>query len=308
MRKKKEQEVAALDDLIMDEQTDEVEVSESDEETESKEIKDGGDDYFNDSDSITTSTANQQLDSINTRVLSADEYNEFFRIISIFADLCTDVDIRDGIIRQKINDHVSVFEIDLTPLIGTLSIPISNLKQKLELFKCFSGHEVTINNDSSCYRFSDNFSSLVFLLPHLDLLDNKYMTEEDLSHSISALPEHLMLKTSLSKIISDRIRIVSKGFNTNSVTISLNNDKATISSSTTSKEQTAKFLSNIPTEQVVTCKTNVSTTPFIIDHDGDILLQVFENENDKVLNEFKTTISDVNISIYCRSHLMREGS
>lgn len=199
-----------------------------------------------------------------------------------------------------------MFEIDLTPLIGAMSIPICNLKQKIDLFKCFVGQEVIINNDGSSYRFSDRFSSLRFLLPHLELLDNKYMTEEDLSQSISMLPEHLLIKTSISKIISDRIRVVSKGFNTNSLMISMNEGIAAISSTTQSKEQAARFVNDIVTEQVINCKTNVSVTPFIIDHDGDIYLQVFENDNNKALNEFKTTISDVNINIYCRSHLLRE--
>lgn len=302
MAKKKTQ---ALDDLIMndDETGDEIELDENSEETTEDS---GSNDYYNMQEESNNNS--QALVPINTRVLSSDEYSEFFRIISIFADLCNDVDIRNGIIRQRINDNISVFEIDLTPMVGTLSIPICNLKQKLDLFKCFVGQEVTINNDGASYRFSDRFSSLKFLLPHLELLDNKYMTEEDLNQSISMLPEHLLLKTSISKVISDRIKVVSKGFNTNSLLIALDDGKASISSTTLAKEQSAKFINNIVTEQVITCKTNVSVTPFIVDHDNEIVLQVFENDNNKALNEFKTTISDININIYCRSHLLREDS
>ena len=299
MAKEKEQ---ALDDLIMDEGDDSVSLNENNEET-NEDVE--SNDYYNAPNE--ESNSSRQLVPIDTMVLTSDEYSEFFRIISIFSDLCNDVDIRDGIIRQRINDNISVFEIDLTPMVGILSIPISNLKQKLDLFKCFVGQEVTINNDGVSYRFSDRFSSLKFLLPHLELLDNKYITEEDLNQSMSMLPEHLLLKTSVSKVISDRIKIVSKGFNTNSLLISLGDGKASISSTTQSKEQSAKFMNDIVTEQVVDCKTNVSVTPFIIDHDNEIILQVYENENNRALNEFKTTISDININIYCRSNLLREG-
>ena len=69
--------------------------------------------------------------------LDLTKFGELNRCLTIFKDLCNDVEIRNGFIRQKTNDGSVVFEIDLTSLLGDLNIRFSNLKEKLDLFKVF---------------------------------------------------------------------------------------------------------------------------------------------------------------------------
>ena len=69
--------------------------------------------------------------------LSMENYEQFLRCLSILKDVCNDADIHGGILRQRTNDSANVFEINMTPIIRTLNIPLVNLKHKLDLLKIF---------------------------------------------------------------------------------------------------------------------------------------------------------------------------
>jgi hypothetical protein len=238
--------------------------------------------------------------------LDLTRYSEFIRCLSIFKDLCNDVDIREGIIRQKANDGSVVFEVDLTQAIGNLNMRISNLKEKLDILKIFSGQNVTIENTESNFKISDSYSFWEIENPDFDFMDNKFITKEELDGVINTSNEDLLIRTSIISIITDRIRIMTQGFHVNNVQVVFNGSEASITSKTVSKDQFANFINNITTEQELVCNTNIISIPFTIDHDGDILFEMFKNDEDKVLNRFSTTISDINITLYSRGQLVFE--
>lgn len=236
--------------------------------------------------------------------LDLTKFSELIRCLSIFKDLCNDVDIREGFIRQKTNDGAVVFEVDLTSVIGELNIPISNLKEKLDLFKIFLGQNVVIDNDSENFTFSDTYSSLKFKNPDLDFIDNKFILRSDLESVISTNNEDMMLSTSLISTITDRIRVITQGFHVNNVQVAFAGEEACITSVTQSKDQFANFINGLQAEQNVNCNVNLTATPFIIDHDSDILFEMFKNGEDRSLSRFSTTISDINIVMYSRAQLL----
>ena len=71
----------------------------------------------------------------NTVMLEIEDYNNFIRCLTNLKDVCNDADIREGILRQRTNNHTSVFEVDLTSVFEESNIALTNLKQKLELLK-----------------------------------------------------------------------------------------------------------------------------------------------------------------------------
>ena len=83
--------------------------------------------------------------------LNGDQYGELLRIISLLKETCNDVDVRGGIIRQRSNDNSCIYEIDLNPLLEDINLPISNIKQKIDLFKIFVGQDVTVSVDNETY-------------------------------------------------------------------------------------------------------------------------------------------------------------
>ena len=101
--------------------------------------------------------------------LETAEYSDFLNFITNLKDICTDIDIRNGLVRQRSDDKTSVFEIDLTPILPNVDMALTDIKKKLELLKIFQGQDevtVTINQDGqNCYIFSDGITSIKVLSP-----------------------------------------------------------------------------------------------------------------------------------------------
>ena len=241
-------------------------------------------------------------------VLESGKFGEFIRCLSLLKEVCNDVDIRDGYIRQRTTDLASIFEINLSPIIGAVNIPLTILKQKLDLLKTFLEHEVRIDITDSDVTFSDEYSSLKVNSPKLEYMDNKYISESELSSVLVIDEENLLLSVDLQKPISDRIKVITQVFNVRNVSIDFSGENATISAKTNSKDQSAKFISGINTEKVLdyNCNTNVVVDPFIIDCDSDIQFKIYTATDNICFSKFSTFISDVDINIYTRSILMEQ--
>jgi hypothetical protein len=245
--------------------------------------------------------------------LSMENYEQFLRCLSILKDVCNDADIHDGILRQRTNDSANVFEINMTPIIDVMNIPLVNLKQKLELLKIFQNQnstqsqtvDITVDDDNN-FTFSDEYSSIKFQGPDLEYMDNKYISQEELETIFTLNEEDVILQCDIESNISDRMRIIAQSFNVNSTQISFENQVASISMSTASHDQKAKILSEITLEQPMECISSLVNTPFIIDHDGKIELKMYNYLEQICSNTFKTAISEIEIAIYGRSSLIEE--
>lgn len=247
--------------------------------------------------------------------LEEEEYNDFLRCLTNLKEICNDIDIRGGMIRQRSNDLTSVFEMNLTSIINEASIPITNLKKKLDLLKTFVGQSVTIEivegetESESYFTVSDEQSSIKFLFPALEFMDNKMMTQEELDNIFSLDEEDLILTNDLSSVITERIRIITDNFNTQAIQVKFENDSASISAVTQSKDQFAKFKNDIPTNIDFggTYTSNLSTIPFGIEHDSDLDFKMYKDPDQNVsLNKITTELGSVSINIYSRSAIVED--
>jgi len=248
----------------------------------------------------------EQTQTVN---LSSEEYSNFLRCISSLRDICTDVDIRNGVIRQRSDDKFSVFEIDLTPITQNINIPISDLKQKLDLFKIFTGadQEVEITTSQRSFSVSDQYSFLEFDNPDLDFMNNQFMQQDELDSVFVRREEDIILTAEIPEEISERIRIITSSFHVKSMQVEFTGERASVTTRTQAKDQYARVLTDITTERVMPdCFSNLVFTPFIIDHDNDIdfNMYLFDEDNGVCVNVFKTSIADTNIAVYGRSSLV----
>jgi hypothetical protein len=247
----------------------------------------------------------------STIVLNIEKYNDFLRCVTNLKEICNDIDIRNGIVRQRSNDKTSVFEMDLTSIIEQSTFAISDLKKKLELLKTFSGQEVTISieeGENGHFVFSDQYTSLKFLLPAPQFIDNKYMNESEVSSIFSLSDDDLILDHNITKMITDRIRIVTQTFNTAAIQVNFTGENASITAATQAKDQFAKFVENITTNVILdNCSANLSTIPFGLDHDENVTFKMYKvAEQPITLNKFTTMLGDVNIAIFTRSSLIQD--
>jgi len=253
-----------------------------------------------------TKGENQSMEAAIT--LSSEQYNDFIRCLSTLQEICNDVVIQRGVIRQRSNDNTSIFELDLNSILTDISISITNVKQKLNLLKTFQGQEVTIDIDDEEFSFSDEYSSVTFLHPSPDFMDNKYIEQEELDGIFDVEEENILFDFELSSIITDRIRIVTQTFNSPAIQVKFNKDNASINSSSQSKDQFAKFIDNIEMNmELENCSSNLSTLPFGIDHDTDVRFKMYKVPNqDVALNSFSTVLGDIDVNIYSRSSIIED--
>jgi len=240
--------------------------------------------------------------------LDSEKYGNFLRCITNFREICNDIDIREGIIRQRSNDKTTVLEMDLTPLIMEVNMPISDIKRKLDLLKTFAGQDVTLTIGEDYFQFADAFSSLKFKNPTLEFMDNKFISQDELSSVFIMNEDELILDTDISNMITDRIRIITQTFNTAGVQVVFEGETASIRAATQAKDQFAKFVSGLTTNAILeSCSTNLSTIPFCIEHDTNISFRMFKHPTqDITMNSFSTTLGDININVYGRSTIVKD--
>ena len=240
-----------------------------------------------------------------TVTLDLNKYQSFLRLMSMFKDICKDIDIHGGVIRQKTSDGFALIEIDLSYLINDLSFPLVLIAKKIEALKMFQGQDVTIETTDKIVKISDRYSNFEFKKPSPSYIEkaNKFIPSDEIQHIINIADEDLILVTSITKTISDRIKTTAKVFEHNSISISFSNDIGKISMSKDSKDQHVDFIKDIPLEHNISAESILSSTPFIIDHDGDIIFKMYGVNEKAALSQFKMIVDDINITIYHRSTL-----
>ncbi len=243
--------------------------------------------------------------------LTAAEYNDLLRCLTNLKEVCNDIDIRDGFIRQRSNDKTSVFEIDMTPVLPGVTMAISDIKRKLDLLKTFSGQEVAleiVEGNPGHFIFSDTFSSLKFISPSLQYIDNKFMTEPELESIFNLNEDDLILEHKLTTMITERIRIITQSFNTDSIQVSFCGETALVKAATQAKDQFAKFVDDVVMNVVIdNCSALISTIPFSIDHDVEVDFKMYKDPNQDIsLNTFSTTLGDINMKIFGRSAIVND--
>ncbi len=241
------------------------------------------------------------------------KYEEFMRCLSSLKDICNDVDIQNGYIRQRTNDKATVFEFNLTPLIDDMTFPITNIKQKIDLLKIFSDQTVSIishdaddNHANGYFTMSDEFTTLKFDGIDLEYIDNSFMPEEEKTGIFPCDESEMILSAEISNKISDRIRIIAQSFSVNTTQVKFEGDMASINVMTHSREQHARVLSELVTERELECISSLVITPFIMDHDGDMNFKMFNYQDNICSNVSETSIGDVELKVYSRSSLIEE--
>jgi len=245
--------------------------------------------------------------------LSVEEYNDFLRCLSNITEICNDIDIKGGFIRQRSNDRSTVLEFDLTSILTTANMAISDIKKKYELLQIFSGQEVSIvineeqNETPGDFTISDNMSSLKFISPSSRFIDNQYMDQEELNRIFVTNPEELILDYEIQTKIADRIKTIAKNFNVKIIQVNIDGESASITSTTQAKDQFAKFVENVPTNMSLEdCSVNLSTIPFCIEHDTDLNFKMYkDSDQDISYNRVSTTIGSINVVAFTRSNILK---
>lgn len=238
--------------------------------------------------------------------LTSEQFATFFRTLSTLKDICNDVDIQEGLIRQRTSNTGAIFEMDLTGLISRISLPFNIIKPKLDMLKAFIGNNVDILIGERNFSFRDQYQTYTIENPLRQYITNTYITDEEMEALFSANEEDVILRHDIPKTVSDRIKVVTGVFNINTLQMHMTGENAHIEVKTQASDQSAKFLQGMVMEKVLKCSSNLVITPFIVDHDGDIEIKMYNHRDDECINKFSTYIDEVPITIYSKSSLDEE--
>lgn len=236
--------------------------------------------------------------------LDAESFENLINAFSILKDACNDIDIREGIVRQRSNDRTVIFELDLTSILSDISLPISNVKTKFDLFKMFQGNDVTLEIRDDDFIVKDNFSSLKFIKPSLEYIDNTFMSADEMNALFELNDEDQLLQIDIAATISERLKVISGNFNISSVQFFFMGEEAFLSAATQAKDQFAKLIENISlNKEVDKYVTNLPITPFVVEHDGNIDFTMYNDRDDQLISKSASTIGNCDITVFGRSAL-----
>jgi hypothetical protein len=249
--------------------------------------------------------------------LSQEDYNNFIRCLNNLKEICNDIDIREGLVRQRSNDRSCIFEFNIENILPDVSMPISDIKKKLDLLKSFIGEsEIKFDihteerESESYFRISDQYTSIKFMFPAMQFIDNGFMSETELNGVLAINDDGLLLDIVLPNLLTDRIRIVTDNFNSPAIQVTFDEAQATIQTQTQSKDQYAVFMKDIATNIVLEpCSVNLVTMLFKMEHDTQVDFKMYKDADRAIaVNKLETNIGLIEARIYSRSSIVPADS
>lgn len=197
-----------------------------------------------------------------------------------------------------------IIEMDLTPLISDSDISISDFNKKLTSLKGLSNQRVQITTTDNEIYFSGKRSTIKFKKPKH--INDTFISSEGFSNLFTLREEDLVLEHVITKDIVNFMKVTSAQFNVVSFQVHFAGNVASITAGTSGKDQYSEIEIGIPLKRPLKGFSNIVTTPFLLDHDRNMLFKMYNVRESMCVDKFTTTIGKIAVDVYCRSQLMEE--
>jgi hypothetical protein len=218
-----------------------------------------------------------------------------------------------------VNDKRSIIKVDLTSIQSDLNISLVNAKQKVGLMRIILNVDESVNlNDSNVYihtldknyKLYDERWEYTIQIPLADLLDNKFMNDDNFESKVqnSITDDALILSTDISPDIIRGVQSNCELFNNNSVNFELEGDSADIKMSEQSKTNSGKIQSNISLNISDMPKSmfQLDSLPFRLDLNSSMQINVYKMKDDTCLCTCDLELDgSIPVSIYSRVKLLQ---
>lgn len=236
------------------------------------------------------------------------DFLELYRIMNSIKDISSNLNIVNGMVRQRSDSREIFFEVDLTSLFSNVELlPISRLKMKLDLLKTFLGGSqniiVRVDNDNGLYSFEDNVSRYIFRWSDITTAagvdsENRFISNEEYEAIVGRF-DNQVGKFTLDKLICERIKSVSQLFGSRTIKLEFGKDgKMRISLKSQNKDQNVIFVENLDSS-LVDVETTMTVKPFTIDFESpSVTMTIFhETGGSKLLEVIEGVIAGTNTPI-----------
>ena len=247
--------------------------------------------------------------STSTLTLTGKQWQSFCKILGGLARQCNDVDINQGIIRQRSHGSAAIFEVDLRPFFGGATFPISNFKEKLKTLKMFkSGVTITLGQNE--VMISDGFTPYTIMNPERNYLDNKFMSQQEReSMFLSVLQKpSLLIRNRIEKKMIKRIRTALSKLHrdTYEVVFAKHSASFRVEEKTGGSKQpsiSVDVIEDIPLFEPTTGYAQFPSLPFkSFDCDGDMGWELYR-VNGRLFSKVYGRIGDITATTYTRGDL-----
>jgi hypothetical protein len=102
------------------------------------------------------------------------------------------------------------------------------------------------------------------------------------------------------------MKVTAGQLNVTSFQILFHGNVASIMASTLKKDGCSEIESGIPTQKFLKCFSNVVNTPFLLDHDRNMLFKMYNFQETACVSKFTSSIGKVVMDVYGRNQLINE--
>jgi hypothetical protein len=248
------------------------------------------------------------------KILKREDFSKFLNTLKLFQEHCTDCEISNGIIRQRSNDRHSIFEMDLTSVIGDTSFLFVLIKNKIGLLKAFeldtttipegSDQNISLDIDERNYKFTDLYSTMKFRIPLKKYLDNVFIDDSEFEGIFKLNEEDLILSTNINSYLTKRIKAISEGFENDVITLKMNEFTGDLEAETGNKENNSELVRGIELNaKMPKCQTRMIVLPFTLELNSDIKIDIYKVSSKVVIGRFQMKFFGVPITMYSQSEL-----
>jgi len=238
--------------------------------------------------------------------LNSESLDKLLSVFDTVSRLCTDISIVNGKICQHSDKKSSILSIDVSSILNDNSFFFSSIGSKNELLEPFRKQQASVElvTNESTYIIKDEFSHLLFTKPLLKYLNNKYMTDEELTGKLM-IDDEQIFSYELKKFLVERLTAMQKGLAATMVKIVFKGDVADflVTTSDNSSNTTGKVIT-VPLEREVEGECVFPIQPFLLGNDDVLLTCFFRNDGANLLLNFNSTVRDIPISVWCISKIV----
>lgn len=277
----------------------------------------------------TTETENTPVDQASSAVttgngsnytitLDRPKFSKMTNALKLIENICSDCQIKGGMVRTKTDNRKSIITLDLTSIIEDKDIMFSFLKGKLALLKTFEldmdvqadDNSIIIQSTNDYYEFCDCFSKMQFRKPVEDFLDNRYLDDATFAPIINGCTEDaLIFNYTVSKYVRSRMAKIGEGFKVDSIKFTFHGDHACFGIETKSKDNVSKNATTIQTLKNISGKSfALINMPFTIAIESDMKISCYNLSNDFAMCKCELDFAGIPIVIYAKVKFISDNT
>jgi len=236
--------------------------------------------------------------------LTNESFSKFYSILSVLSKDCTDLTIKNGIICQMTDRRSSIYNLDLSPIIGNVDVMMSGLQSKCEMFEPFKkqGVEVSLVLEGDKYWFKDDVSEIEVTRPIERYLNNEHIAEEQLQERLSLAEGQPIFQITMQPFLINRLSSYSKAMSATIVRLDFTGEKVsfTVTPGDNTSAVTARLANfdlNVETEAICGFPVN----PFLMSTQ-DLNIECFNrSDGENILLKLSTEVEGIPIEVWCMS-------